>query len=215
MRDAYIQSLNELSVRVTKLGEKIEGVLAETWKALSVLDIKKADQIYRGDDDIDDMVRDYMKRDLTLGVTQSPVATDWRNLMSTFKILSDLERIADHCSDISHYIGLLGREPERIKTPQELDVMYSVMAAMVRDSVKAYAEGDDVLAEQVRDRDDIVDAAFARIMDHLAQAMETDSRHVRQYMDYILIVKYIERMADHSVNIANWVLYRVRNQIVL
>ena len=215
MRDVYVQSLNELTVSVAMLGEQITYALDQTWLALSTLDIDMANKIVEGDDKIDAMVRECMRKDLNIGVMESPVGSDWRNLMSSFKILTDLERIADHCADISHYIGHLNNSSDVVPTPTGMKAMYDVMITMVNDAMDCYMNNDINEAALIQDKDDIVDTAFNQIISQLADKMVTDARHVHEYIAYVLITKYIERMADHAANIARWVVYKQSNKIIL
>lgn len=104
MLEVYEKSVTELRNEMIELGIKVEQAVDNAWKALEQKDIELANRIYNGDDEIDTMVRDCMKKDLTISMMQGPVAADYRALMATLKILSDLERIADHCADISHYV---------------------------------------------------------------------------------------------------------------
>lgn len=213
MRDAYLESLSELSHNVDGLADRLKEAVSQTSAALSTLDRHLARDIYNGDDEIDELVRQIMQQDLSIGIMQSPVASDWRSLMSTFKILSDIERIADHCADISEYILRLAAEPVPVPPPAGIGDMYQTMASMVTESLRCYKENDDSGAELLRDRDDIVDAAFTTLTTALSEKMARDPSHIHSYIAYVLILKYIERMADHAANIANWVLYKKRNQI--
>ena len=213
MRDVYIHSLNDLAVSIAQLGDHVAYALDRTWLALSTLDNKLADEIYDGDDEIDELVRDCMRKDLTIGVMESPVGSDWRNLMSSFKILTDLERIADHCADISHYVQHLVTFGDPVQQPAEMKTMYDVMTSMVNDAMDCYQKGDEEQATLIKDKDDIVDTAFNDIIAHLQEKMAQDPAHIPQYTAYILITKYIERMADHAGNIADWVIYKKSNKL--
>ena len=104
MLEIYEKSVAELKNDMINLGMKVEQAVDNAWKALENKDIELAQRIYDGDDVIDDLVKNCMKKDLTISMMQGPVAADYRSLMATLKILSDLERIADHCADISNYV---------------------------------------------------------------------------------------------------------------
>lgn len=213
MRDAYVESLNELSQDMMQLAQIVETTIANTWTALESLDNKLASEIYHGNEDINTRVRECMKKDLTISLMQTPVATDWRHLMATQKILYDIERITDNCADICHYIFHLNKEGGPVTPPTGLQEMYQVMASMVVDVLRLYNEGgiDDI--DLIRDKDDIVDMAFTKSMEEISEKMVKEPNHVRQYISYVLIVKYIERMADHASNITDWILYRSNNTL--
>ena len=213
MRDVYVQSLNELQVSVAQLGDQVAFALDRTWLALSTFDTQIADEIYKGDDVIDNLVRDCMRKDLNIGVMESPVGSDWRYLMGSLKILTELERIADHCADISHYVKHLAAAGDIVPPPLGMKAMYDVMTAMVNDVMECYQTNDDEQVLLIKDKDDIVDTAFNQIINLLAQQMAADPQHIHQYIAYVLITKYIERMADHAGNIADWVIYKKSNKL--
>lgn len=213
MLEAYEKSVRELNAEITSLGIKIEQAIDKTWKALETMDVKLAEEVYRGDDEIDVMVKECMRKDLTISMMQSPVAADWRSLMATLKILSDLERIADHCADISHYGMHLEHANHHLPIPQGLKEMYGVMSSMVSDVLDFYKGKESSQAELMRDKDDIVDMAFNHLMEEISREITSDPEHSRDYISFVLIVKYIERMADHANNIAEWVIYRDKNEL--
>lgn len=104
MRDAYVESLEEMHKDVEKLICALKDTVKRTGQAMLSMDVDMAREIRDGDEAFDNMIRDIMHKDLNIQVLQSPVAGDWRGLVGTFKILGDMERIADHCSDISSYV---------------------------------------------------------------------------------------------------------------
>ena len=232
MLQTYENSMKALNQELSALGLSIEAAIDKTWKVLETFDVELADEVYNGDTEIDEKVRECMRMDLTISMTQSPVAADWRDLMATLKILSDLERIADHCADICRYVHLLADTGHPIAPPPGLREMYGVMSSMVSDVLDFYKGKDCSQAELMKDKDDVVDVAFTHLMEEISEQMNKDSQNSKQhlmeeiseqmnkdsqnskqYVTYVLIVKYIERMADHANNIANWVIYREKNEI--
>ncbi len=215
MLQTYENSIKELESELSALGLSIEAAIDKTWRVLETFDLELADEVYRGDEIIDQKVRECMKKDLTISMTQSPVAADWRNLMATLKILSDLERIADHCADICRYVRHLAGTGHPIAPPPGLKEMYGVMSSMVSDVLDFYKGKDSSQAELMKDKDDVVDMAFTHLLEEISVQMNKDAENSKQYVDYVLIVKYIERMADHANNIANWIIYREKNEITI
>lgn len=216
MLEIYEKSVAELKNDMINLGMKVEQAVDNAWKALEQQDIELAQRIYDGDDVIDELVKNCMKKDLTISMMQGPVAADYRSLMATLKILSDLERIANHCADISHYVIHLEQTHHNVPLPQGIKEMYGVMASMVSDVIDFYKErGTSSQASLMRDKDDIVDQAFNNLMETLAAEMTAHPENSKDYIDLVLVVKYIERMADHANNIAEWLIYRDTNEIRL
>ena len=141
MRDAYIKDLIEIQDQVRSLICTLEKTLEETKDALFTQDLDKARLVRDGDDKFDEMIRGIMRKDLTIQVLQSPVASDWRLLMGTFRVLSELERIADHCSDMALYITrILERKPV-VEAPEGFREMYEDMQGLLEESFRCYLEG--------------------------------------------------------------------------
>ena len=211
MLEIYEKSVAELKHDMINLGMKVEQAVDNAWKALENKDIELAQRLYDGDDVIDDLVKNCMKKDLTISMMQGPVAADYRSLMATLKILSDLERIADHCADISHYVIHLEQTHHNVPLPQGIKEMYGVMASMVSDVIDFYKErGTLSQTSLMRDKDDIVDQAFNNLMETVAAEMAAHPENSKDYIDLVLV---IERMADHANNIAEWLIYRDTNEI--
>ena len=140
------------------------------------------------------------------------VASDWREIASCLKLVGDMERIADHCSDISQYtLRLCEKDP--IPMPDNFMPMLKVMRQMVYDSITAISENDVELAQKVMTTDDEVDTYFRQMRQDLTALMQQYPQLVPQYVDYLMIAKYVERIADHATNIAQWVLFVVRNEL--
>lgn len=213
MLSNYEKGVAELNKDVTTLGIKIETAIEKSWKALENMDIELADAVYKGDDEIDSLVKECMRKDLNISMLQSPAASDWRSLMATLKILSDLERIADHCADICHYVIHLEKTHHHVPIPEGLKEMYGVMSSIVSDVLDFYQGKDSSQAELMKDKDDIVDMSFNHMMEVISKEITAHPENSRDYIAFVMVVKYIERMADHANNIAEWIVYREKNEI--
>ena len=198
------------SVRV--MGVNLEEALDKVIDNLENKDVSLAQAIIGGDDDFDNSEVDIERQCLELVLTQTPVATDWREIASCLKLVGDMERIADHCSDISQYTLRLA-EKEHVPMPENFMDMLKVMRQMVYDSISAISENDVNLAQKVIATDDEVDAYFRQMRQDLTALMQQYPQLVPQYVDYLMIAKYVERIADHATNIAQWVLFVVNNEL--
>ena len=198
------------SVRV--MGVNLEEALDKVIDNLENKDVSLAQAIIGGDDDFDNSEVDIERQCLELVLTQTPVATDWREIASCLKLVGDMERIADHCSDISQYTLRLA-EKEHVPMPENFMDMLKVMRQMVYDSISAISENDVYLAQKVMATDDEVDAYFRQMRQDLTALMQQYPQLVPQYVDYLMIAKYVERIADHATNIAQWVLFVVNNEL--
>ena len=198
------------SVRV--MGVNLEETLDKVIDNLENKDVALAQAIIGGDDDFDNSEVDIERQCLELVLTQTPVATDWREIASCLKLVGDMERIADHCSDISQYTLRLA-EKDPVPMPENFMAMLKVMRQMVYDSITAISENDVELAQKVMTTDDEVDTYFRQMRQDLTSLMQQYPQLVPQYVDYLMIAKYVERIADHATNIAQWVLFVVNNEL--
>ena len=198
------------SVRV--MGVNLEEALDKVIDNLENKDVALDQAIIGGDDDFDNSEVDIERQCLELVLTQTPVATDWREIASCLKLVGDMERIADHCSDISQYTLRLA-EQDPVPMPENFMAMLKVMRQMVYDSITAISENDVELAQKVMTTDDEVDTYFRQMRQDLTSLMQQYPQLVPQYVDYLMIAKYVERIADHATNIAQWVLFVVNNEL--
>ena len=212
VRNKFAEQMALLLSSVRVMGVNLEEALDKVIDNLENKDVALAQAIIGGDDDFDNSEVDIERQCLELVLTQTPVATDWREIASCLKLVGDMERIADHCSDISQYTLRLA-EKDPVPMPENFMAMLKVMRQMVYDSITAISENDVELAQKVMTTDDEVDTYFREMRQDLTSLMQQHHQLVPQYVDYLMIAKYVERIADHATNIAQWVLFVVNNEL--
>ena len=213
VRNKFTMQMELLLNSVRVMGVNLEETLDKVIANLQNKDVKLAQAIIGGDDDFDNSEVDIERQCLELVLTQTPVASDWREIASCLKLVGDMERIADHCSDISQYTMRLA-EKDAVPVPEHFMEMLEVMRKMVYDSITAISENDVELARKVLATDDEVDEYFRQLRQNLTTLMQQYPQLVPQYVDYLMIAKYVERIADHATNIAQWVLFAVKNELM-
>ena len=214
MRYSFIAQLEELNNNVIKMGSILELSTNEMIRALDTIDVEIAKQIIARDDEID-LLEQKIERDcINILAKQQPLATDLRKITSIMKIITDIERIADQCADISEYIIKLSKMP-RVKAPANLGNMIEAMKKMVKDTIDSFVEADVEKASTVMKADDVVDKYFGAICAELSAVMQKDSKVVPQSICYLMVIKYLERMADHATNIAEWITFIVTGDLAL
>ncbi len=211
-RKVYTEELEALHQKVIHMGGIIEESLEMVIRALKEMNQELAQEIVQRDDQVDTLEREVEKECISIIARQQPVATDLRRVTSILRIVSDLERIADHCQDISEYILLLAAE-ERVPSPAHVEEMVEKVREMIRRTAEAFVNDNEDEARAVMASDDAVDDYFVQIRDELAVAMKHNPDRIKQYIDYLMIIKYLERMADHSTNIAEWICYVVTGDL--
>lgn len=204
VRQQYNQELQQLSSELIRMGDTANDAIARAMEALQTGDRDLARRVMNGDEQINNMERDIEQRCLRLLLKQQPVAGDLRKISTAIKMITDIERIGDAAADIAEIT--LHRN---ISASDELMNRVLSMAddarAMVSNAIRSYVEEDLELAMATRKQDDVVDADFEHIRDRLAQAMVSSEQDLNELIDYLMIIKYLERVGDHAVNICEWV----------
>ena len=207
-RLAFEQELGELHAEIVRMGALVESAIGGAVEALEKMDAGMARDVIAMDDAVDDMERQIEKRCLEIIVRQQPVARDLRDVASALKLVSDLERIGDHASDISEKIVSLSKM-KRIVLPHPVITMANLSKQMVRGALDCYVGKDAVHAAEVAKSDDKVDEIYERIKSDLVHLMEVDAGNIGGLVELLFICKYFERIADHATNVAEWVVFLV------
>ena len=162
----------------------------------------------KGDACINNMERDIEHRCMTLLLRQQPVAGDLRRISTAMKVVTDIERIGDHAADIAEII------PHLVTVRKEGDPAVSQAIAMgkkahqmILDALDALTAEDENAARRVIAADDEVDCDFNAIKHQLAQEIAEDPGKVDAALDLLMVIKYLERIGDHAVNVAEWVQF--------
>lgn len=210
-RHFFDQELEDLHMDLIKMGSLVEESIENTIIALKKQDVALAREIFRNDDIIDDLERKIEKRCLTLIARQQPLAKDLRTISTALKIITDMERIADHSADIAEITIRMANE-KYIKPLIDIPKMAELARQMVNKSIDAYVKQDIELAQAVCNSDDAVDDLFFKIILELINIMKNDPQTVEQAINFMFIAKYLERMADHATNISEWVVFNVTGE---
>lgn len=211
-RKVYIAELEELTQQVSRMGTQLEHMIDQVIEALKEADMEEAKNLIDEDDIIDKMERDIERHCIDIIAKQQPVATDLRRISSIMRLISDIERIADHCADIAEHIIELCGCPE-IPMPRGLFEMLRHMRNMVSRTINSFIEENIDNTRQIVQDDDIVDQYFSDIKENICDLMKEHPDNIRPYVDYLIIIKYVERMADHATNIAEWVAFIVTGDL--
>lgn len=212
MRGNYTRELDEVSVRIQTMGKEIGEAVEKTRVALENVDAKAAWELIEGDEVFDQMNMEIEQECLNMVLLQAPVAGDWRRLASIMRMVADLERIADHCSDIAEYIIKMAQE-DRVDLPVNFNNMFRLVVKMLEATVKAFIDLDTDAALRAAGKDDIQDDYFETTVEELVGLMKKDPAHISQYVDYLMIAKYLERMSDHTTNLAEWIAYIAKGEL--
>lgn len=204
IRQVFDSELEELSTALTRMGAAVTDAIGKAIQALFKGDKELARQVISGDKQINDMERDIEHRCLRLLLKQQPVAGDLRKISTAIKMITDIERIGDAAEDIAE-ISLNLDSPAFPEIKEDIIAMAKAAQDMVSASVDAYIKEDLELAHKTREKDDIVDDYFIKIRAVLGGKLRDSVTAMDDALDYLMIIKYLERIGDHAVNICEWV----------
>jgi len=206
MRIRLDEQLAQLGASLIKMSAMVKKAISNATQALLAQDVAEAKRIMVADDEIDAMEKEIERLCLQVILQQQPVARDLRFVSAILKIMTDLERIGDHASDISEFTQYLSGKPY-IKKMDHIPIMADLTMAMVTESIEAFVNRDLKLAKKVIAKDDDVDDLFMLIKNELIELINEDASNGDQALDLMMVTKYYERIGDHATNIAEWAVF--------
>lgn len=208
IRKQYDEALTELNQALAEMGQACAAAVENAMEALASTDAEAAAQIIRDDSQINEMEHDIEHRCMVLLLRQQPVAGDLRRISAAMKVITDLERIGDHAADIAEIMPHLFTS-RKAGDPAVSDAIRMGQKAhkMVVDALAAFQAEDMNAAQKVIAADDEVDYDFNAVKRTLAEEIAANPAQVDAALDLLMVIKYLERIADHAVNVAEWVQF--------
>ena len=207
MRNRLDQQLAQLNRELIEMGALCEEVIAMSCRAMLEGNVAMAKKVAPLDSEIDQKERSIEAMCLKLLLQQQPVARDLRQISAALKMITDMERIGDQAEDIAEIVEFL--QGRSVENGDQLEDMSRAVIKMVTESVDAYVKHDIILAEKVVSDDDTVDACFEQVKTALIDRIAQNPADGAYALDLLMIAKYFERIGDHAVNIAEWVMFSV------
>ena len=211
MRNRFDRQLVQLNNELIEMGGMIEKAISDTVKALVNQDIELASNVIEYDEEIDHQEREIEQLCLKLLLQQQPVAKDLRLISAALKMITDMERIGDHATDISEITIELSKE-SYIKKLDHIQQMAKETMVMLVQSVEAFVNKDMDKARTVIVHDDVVDDLFNKVKAELIAMIHEDVNAGEQASDLLMPAKYFERIGDHATNISEWVIFSITGQ---
>ena len=209
MRNRFGEQLERLHVEMIQMGALCEDAISAAAQALMKGDEDLARAAGEAEREIDQKERDIENLCMKLLLQQQPVARDLRAISAALKMISDMERIGDQAADIAEITLDIAHSPMISRVP--IAEMARSVIVMVTDSIDSFVRKNLSLAQAVVRRDDEVDQLFLDVKQELIRLLGLgDSGEV--CIDLLMIAKYLERIGDHAVNIAEWVEYSLTGQ---
>lgn len=207
-RTGFDYALDELNKDLLRMGSIVEKQIHQCIEALVKQDIKLAEQIIENDDLVDDLEKEIENKCIKLIAKEQPLAIDLRTIISTTKLVTDLERIADYAVDIAKITIRLKNE-KYIKELIDIPKMGDIVKEMIRKALDAHVAGDVEGAYEACKMDDKVDALYKSIFAELVGLMEKGQKNFNQITQLLFVSKHLERVGDHITNLCEWTIYLV------
>ena len=212
MRNRFDQQLETLHQELMAMGAMCQEAIAAATAALLDREPAMAEIAITREVEIDRQEREIESLCMALLLRQQPVARDLRAVSSALKMIGDMERIGDQAADIAEIARHLG--PVR-PMPGQLHIrdMAQAAARMVDGSVEAFIKKDLQAAQDVIQYDDVVDELFLRVKEELTERIRRDAAGAGEALDLLMAAKYLERIGDHAVNLAERVAYSITGKV--
>lgn len=211
MRSRFDMQLEQLKLEMTSMGMLCENAIAKASHALLNCDVKAAGELPELLNQVTQKERDIEAICLRLLLQQQPVARDLRTVSAALKMVTDAQRIGTQSGDIAEIVamGYIHEIPEGLPIRE----MANAVIHMVTDSIDSFVKQDGKLSRNVIEYDDVVDDYFNTIKHSLVQRLKTQEGSSEAMVDLLMIAKYFERIGDHAVNIAKWVLFSLTGSL--
>ena len=211
MRSKFDEQLLELNKEMIEMGNKIILSIKNAIEALVARDENMAKAIMESDAEVDHLQKKIEGICFNLVIQQQPVARDLRTVTAAMKMVTDMERIGDHAADISEMTILMGQNSQ-IDKFEHISQMATETMIMLNHSIEAYVEKNVIKAKEVIEHDDIVDDLFVEAKKDVIELILNSPSEGEGATDILMIAKYFERIGDHATNIAEWVIYSLKQK---
>ena len=210
MRQPLEEGLRTLIELLGQMEHEVENILNGAITSLKALDRNQAERWISADEYVNSLESKVNEECIRLIVTQQPVASDMRKIISAMKIATDLERMGDLAVDIAKVVKRI--DGPLIKPLIDVPKMADLATRMMRQGLIAFEREDAVLAQELADLDDQTDQLNRTVMVELLGMMTYEPRMINQGMYLSFVARYIERIADHATNIGEHVFYVVKGE---
>lgn len=197
----FQRALDQLRSDLLHMSGLVLDGLEHARRGLLERDSSLCTRVVADDEDIDSLEMKIDREGLNIIMLYQPVASDLRQVVSTMKVSSNLERVADQAVGIAKRARKMNRNPELPET-RLVEPLFEKAAKLLRNSLEAYRDGRIEEALEVKEEDDELDRAHKVVAKQLTRRMEEDSSRIKDYLDLQFIVRFLERIGDHAKNIS-------------
>lgn len=214
MQGVFSDELKKLNGRFMEMGINISERIYQSTQSFTQYNQKLAQSVIDSDNQTNDEEVYLEKEALKLIVLQQPVATDFRKIISILKASSDLERIGDHTVNIAHEAMATSNQKNDIDIEKVILLMSNEIRKMLEMTLDAYIVDDDQSARKAAEKDLIIDKYYDDVREKLTKSIENKKISAERGSSYLMVVRLLERIGDHIVNLAEWVVYNKSGKII-
>ena len=196
----FQSSIDSLNADLTRMAGLVERNFDAVLRGLVGRDSKICAEIIADDEEIDQLEKTIDEGGLKIIALYQPVASDLRSVLSTMKVSSNLERVADQAVGIAKRARKMNKNPDLSET-RLIEPLHQTAASLLRRALEAYKKGDVETALEVKRLDGELDRAYKDLAKKLTKRMEEDSSRIKDYLDLQFIARFLERVGDHAKNI--------------
>ena len=208
MREYFDIELANLNNQLIGMGTLVESAIKNAVEIIANNSAELLDKAREQEELINTSERKIQNHCIRLLLHQAPVANDLREVSSALKMITDLERIGDQAIDIAEVSQYI-KSRNNVINVTHIDEMASQASKMVTLAIDAFVKKDFDLAKKVSQSDDVIDKLFDKVKEETVEIIQRDKALGEQAIDLMMIAKYLERIGDHAVNIAEWVAFSI------
>lgn len=212
-RTYFDKELESLKLDLIKMADLVIKNIHQSLKIFLEMNAEGANKLIKNDEEVNEFEYKIEKECMLIILREQPVAKDLRLITSVLKMITDLERIGDHAVDIAKLTIFMEKTHEPFNVP-EVHHMVGVSENMIKQAVESFVNHDLDLAEKVIKEDDIVDHDFYQVREKVAHGLREQNINSDYALYLMMVAKYLERIGDHAVNLAEWVIFSITGEHV-
>ena len=211
-RTTFINELNQLKENVADMATRVEKNYETLFEAYEKKEKAAIEKIVAVDKDINRRQREIESECLFLITKQQPIVSDLRAVTASLKVVTNIERVGDHVADIAELLIRMDMK-ELSAYSVHINPMIGETRDMLRMAVDAFTGRNKEEAQEVIQKDDVVDELFNAVKNDVIESLKKETRDADESVDILMIAKYLEKIGDHAVNICEWEIFKETGNI--
>ena len=213
MHEIFLDELKKLNTQFMEMGVSVNDAIDHATRAFVDHDKKTNKKMVDNEERIPEESLDIQKKALKLMALQQPVATDFRVVISILKATTDLERIGENAMSIAWETIRVKGNPRIPEVEEIISSMTHDVRHMLIQVLTAYVQDDEKMAKEVAAKDTKIDEAYVKARKLIVDGIENDPSKAVASSSYFVVTRLLERIGDHIVNLAMWVVYKTTGEL--